>query len=218
MRKHVLVFVLLLASTTAFAQDRDDSWRRRRYEPPRSAFELTTFMGYRWGGTIFAGQTLIFDQNVDVESSAAYGATFGIPLGDSGMKLELMANHQSSELELEGGLFDPGATLADIDVTYFHGGLQIPFARSRNVTPYVVVSAGVTNLELDAAGASDETKFSASAGTGVKTPITDNFSIRFEGRGYYTALENEDDCRICDYYNNRDFYQGEVSVGLMFSF
>ena len=218
MRKYALILCFLVTSIPAFAQDRDDSWRRRRYTPSRSLFELTPTVGYRWGGTIFADQTLLFDQDVDVQSSAAYGLNFGIPLGDSGMKLELMANHQSSELELEGGLFDPGATVADIDVNYYHAGLQFPFARSRNVIPYFVVSAGVANLDLGVLGVSDETKFSASAGIGVKAPISDNVAIRFEGRGYYTALEDDNDCRICDYYYNRDFYQGEVSLGLVFSF
>ena len=43
-------------------------------------------------------------------------------------------------------------------------------------------------------------------------------SFRFEGRGYYTALEEEDDCSLCDYFYNQDFYQGEVNAGLVFSF
>ena len=220
MRKYALAFLLLVVPITAFAQgrDRDEEWRRRRYTPSRSAFELTPTLGYRWGGTIFADQTFLFDEDVDVQSSAAVGVNFGIPIGDSGMKLELMANRQSSELEIEGGLFDPGASVADIDVTYLHAGLQFPFARSRNATPYFVVSAGLANLDPQIAGVSNENKFSASAGIGVKTPITDNLGIRFEGRGYYTALEDEDDCRTCNYYYNRDFYQGEVSIGLVFSF
>src|SRR6185436_8552975 len=132
--------------------------------------------------------------------------------------LNLMANRQSSELEIGGGLFDPTDRVADIDITYLHAGLQLPFARSRGATPYVVISAGLANLDPQIAGVSDETRFSASAGIGVKAPITDALAFRFEGRGYYTSLEDTNDCRICDYYYNRDFYQGEVSLGLVFSF
>jgi opacity protein-like surface antigen len=153
-----------------------------------------------------------------VKSSPNYGINFGIPIGDSGMKIELMANRQSSELEIGGGLFDPTAGVADIDITYLHAGLQIPFARSRNMTPYFVVSGGVANLDPQIFGVQDETRFSASAGIGIKAPISDSVAIRFEGRGYYTALEDQSDCRICDYYYNRDFYQGEVNLGLVFSF
>ncbi len=43
-------------------------------------------------------------------------------------------------------------------------------------------------------------------------------SVRLEGRGYYVALEEDSDCTICDYFYNEDFYQGEVTMGLGFSF
>ena len=216
MRKYALVILILLSSTTAlFAQD---DWRRGYRRPQQDQFELTPFVGYRWGGTIFADQSFVFTRDVDVKSSANFGVNLGIPLGDSGMKLELMANHQSSELESGGGLFDPSIGAGDIDINYFHAGLQIPFARSRNLTPYFVASAGIANLDPQIIGATDETRFSASAGIGIKAPISNNLAFRFEGRGYYTSLEDQSDCRICDYYYNKDFYQGEVNLGLVFSF
>lgn len=227
MRKAAVAVLLLLSAASAFAQNRDDDWRRdreerdRRYRdtPSIDAFELTPFVGYRWGGTIFADNTFIFDQDVDVAPSANFGVDFGVPLGDSGMKLELMANRQSSELETGSGLFDPNTGVADIDITYLHAGLQMPFARSRNATPYVVVSAGLANLDPQLQGVSAENRFSASAGVGVKVPMSRNLSFRVEGRGYYTSLnDSNNDCRICDYYYNRDFYQGEVNAGLTLSF
>jgi hypothetical protein len=227
MRKAVLSLLLLLIAVPMLAQDRgrDDDWRRRRPDyddrrnsPRDSAFELTPFVGYRWGGTIFADQTFVFGQDVDVEPSANFGVNFAIPLGDSGMKLELMANRQSSDLSIGGGLFEPEDEVADIDVTYLHAGLQLPFARSRNATPYVIVSAGLANLDPQITGVDAEQRFSASAGIGVKVPMSRALSFRFEGRGYYTALEEDDECSLCDYFYNEDFYQGEVNAGLVFSF
>ena len=222
MKKFILLLTILSLSTTAFAQSRgDEDWRNRRAyrdTPRENAFELTPFIGYRWGGTIFADQTFIFGEDVDVAPSANFGVNFGLPLGDTGMKLELMANRQSSHLETEGGLFEPEADVADIDVTYLHAGLQIPFARSRNATPYVIVSGGLANLDPQLSGVSAENRFSASAGLGVKIPVSNVMSVRLEGRGYYVALEEEDDCRVCDYFYNEDFYQGEVNLGLGFSF
>jgi hypothetical protein len=221
MRKLALLLLLLVLPTTLFAQSRDDDdWRRRssRDAPSQDAFEITPFLAYRWGGTIFADQTFLFGQDVDVASSAAAGASLAIPLGSTGMKLELMANRQQSELELGGGLFEPDDEVADIDITYMHAGLQIPFARSANVSPYVVVSGGIANLDPQLIGVSAENRFSASAGVGVKLPVSRALSFRFEGRGYYVAMEEEDDCRVCDYYYNDNFYQGEVNLGLVFSF
>lgn len=225
MRKALLTLLLLTFTTTAFAQD-DDDWRNRRAErdrhyrntPRDNAFELTPFIGYRWGGTIFADQTFIFGEDVDVAPAANLGINFALPLGDSGLKLELMANRQSSNLETGGGLFEPDDRVADIDVTYLHAGVQIPFARSRNATPYFIASAGLANLDPQVTGVSAENRFSASAGVGVKLPMSELLSIRLEGRGYYTSLEEEDDCTICDYFYNEDFYQGEVNLGLVLSF
>ncbi|HYI08488.1 MAG TPA: outer membrane beta-barrel protein [Thermoanaerobaculia bacterium] len=223
MRKSLLVLLTLLLTTTAvFAQDNDDDWRRRRardnYNSRRGTFELTPFVGYRWGGTIFADQTFIFGEDVNVASSANLGVNFALPLGDTGMKLELMANRQSSELETESGLFEPDQEVADIDVTYLHAGLQIPFAESRNATPYVIVSAGLANFDPHVSGVSAENRFSASAGAGVKIPMSDFLSIRLEGRGYYAALQEDDDCTICDYFYNEDFIQGEANIGLVLTF
>ena len=221
MRKSLLLLLLLSLTTTAFAQD-DDDWRRRRAERDayrtRDTFELTPFIGYRWGGTIFASQSFLFDEDVDVAPNPNFGINFAFPLGDTGMKLELMANRQSSELETESGLFEPDNEVADVDVTYLHAGLQIPFARSRNATPYFIVSGGLANLDPQINGVSDENRFSASAGVGIKLPISDVLSVRLEGRGYYTALEEDDECAICDYFYNEDFYQGEVNAGLVISF
>lgn len=222
MRKSLLVILLLSLTTSLFAQDRgDEDWRHRRSysdAPRENAFELTPFIGYRWGGTIFADQTFLFGEDVDVAPSANYGVNFALPLGDSGMKLELMANRQSSDLETGGGLFEPDNEVAEIDVTYLHAGLQIPFARSRNATPYFIVSGGLANLDPQISGVSAENRFSASAGLGVKVPMSDVLSIRLEGRGYYTSLGDSNDCTICDYFYNEDFYQGEVNLGLNFSF
>lgn len=227
MRKFTFLLLLLLIPTSLFAQDDDDDWRRRRAErdryardaPRENAFELTPFVGYRWGGTIFADQTFIFGEDVQVSSNPNFGVNFAMPLGDTGMKLELMANRQASELETESGLFEPNDEIADIDVTYLHAGLQFPFARSRNATPYFVVSAGLANLDPQISGVSAENKFSASAGVGVKLPMSQVLSIKLEGRGYYTTLEDDNnDCTFCDYRYNQDFYQGEVNLGLVFSF
>lgn len=223
MRRYALLVLLLLTiAPSLLAQGRDDDWRRRRprYDdtPNRDAVELTVFGGYRWGGTVFADNSFIFGEDLQVEPSASFGADIAIPIGGSGMKLTLMASHQSSQLETGAGLFEPEADIADFDVTYFHGGLQIPFARSRNAVPYFSVSAGVANLDPQIPGLSDETRFSAAAGLGVKVPMNRALSFRFEGRGFYTALEDQSECAICDYFIDENFYQGEVTAGLSLSF
>lgn len=220
MRKVLLtLFLLALAAPSLFAQD----WRDRRGDRydrhyRDNTVELTPFAGYTWGGTLNA-DTGLFNQDVDLASSANFGATLGVPIGGD-MKLEFMVDHQSTNLTTsDGSIFGHNPNFGDIDVTYYHAGLQIPFNVSRNVTPFVVFSAGVANLDPKVDGASSSNRFSASAGFGVKVPFNRNAGIRIEGRGFYTSTSNNDSCRHCYYdYYNRDLYQGQANIGVYFKF
>jgi hypothetical protein len=226
MRKLALLFLLLLIIPTAvFAQDRDrdrdDRWRERRYQPRhRNMFELTGFGGFRWGGTLYADQTN-FRDDFQVANSGNFGASLGIPIGLADMKLELMANRQNTHLQVREGLFNPDERVSDFDVSYYHAGLQVPFNNSTGVTPFVVVSAGVANLDINVPGLSQETRFSMSGGVGVKVPFNRNVGLRVEARGYFTSLTDNDarNCSRCfDDGFGEDLYQGETNVGLVISF
>jgi len=221
MRKTCLLLILLVVPSAVFAQDwRDTRDRSNRRDRGDHRFELTAFGGYRWGGTLFADTTGLFNRDVDAESSGDFGLNFGIPIGYSKMKLELMVNHQATHLGTDSAIFEPNNRLADFDVTYYHAGLMIPFADSRSVTPFLVLSAGVGKLDPKVSGATSSNRFSGSAGLGVRVPVNDTFGVRVETRGYFASLGGNtgDDCRRCNDNNSHDFYQGEVNVGLVISF
>lgn len=220
MKKLFVLVLLILAVPTALLAQGD--WRGRRgrdsYRHGDNAFELEPFVGYRWGGTLYADQTG-FAEDVKSESSANFGGNFAIPIGWEGFKLELMVNHQGTHLTAGSGLFSPSDRIANFDVNYYHAGLIIPFAQSRSATPYVVVSAGIANLNPDIPGTTSENRFSASGGIGVKVPLNPNVGLRLEARGYYTALPNDNGCSRCYYdYRYRDFSQGETNLGVYFRF
>lgn len=222
MRKACLLAVLILvAAPSLFAQyrrpPRDPYYDRHYYD---NHFELTPFVGYTWGGTIFSDNTAIFNQDVSASSSGNYGLNFGIPIGYSSMKIALMVDRQDTNLTTgSGGLFEPDNRIANFHVTYYQGGLEIPFSQSRAATPYVVVSAGVATLSPDIRGVSSSTRFSGSAGAGVKVPINPNFGIRLEGRGFFTSTGSNNDfnCIRCT-DNGGGFYQGQVNLGFVVSF
>ena len=211
------IAALLLVAPALFAQD----WRDRPYtrRGGDNSFELTPFTGYRWGGTIYSDVTNLYGHDVDLQSSGHYGVNFGIPIAPNGMKLELMVNRQDTTVGNNGGIFTPGTNEGDFHVTYYHAGLLIPIGYTRDVVPFAVVSAGIANLDPAMSNVSSANKFSASAGIGVKVPITPNLSIRGEIRGYYTALGSDNGCSACYYYNyNHDLTQGEANVGLAIRF
>ena len=226
MRRALLFLLLLIVPLVVSAQsniDRDrDDWRegrRHRYTAFDDRVELTPFGGYRWGGTIFADRSNLFGEDVDIAPNGDYGVNLGIPVGFNRVKLELMVNRQDTGLQIGGGLFTPDERLADMHITYWHAGLQIPIAESYAASPFIVLSAGVANLRPDVQGVSADNRFSASAGVGVKVPLNRNLGLRVEGRGYFTSLgDDENRCNRCSSTYNHDLYQGEANVGLVISF
>lgn len=222
MRKLLLLLIVLLVPASLFAQD--EGWRNRRpgsygrgYTVDNS-FELTPFLGYRYGGTIYANQTALFNQDVDVASALNYGVNFGIPVGN-GWKVELLVDRQDTNFTAGGGgLFSPNNDIAGFHVTYFQGGLQIPFAVSRVATPYVSFGAGVANLDPDVRGVSTDTRFAAHGGIGIKVPVNRNVGFKLEERGFFTSLGNSSKSNRGFYTYNHDLYQGETNFGVYLRF
>ena len=223
MRRLIFVLLLLIIPASLFAQDegwRDRSGRRDRYRYFNdNSFEVTPFVGYTWGGTVYSGQTNLFGQNAEVASSANFGVNFSIPIQPNGMKIELMVDHQATNFTTgSSGLFDPSNRLGDFDITYYHAGILVPFAQSYNATPYFIGSAGVATLDPRTSGVAVSTRFSASAGVGVKIPIQSHAGFRGEIRGFYTSLPNDQTCILCNYTYNRDLFQGQANLGVYFKF
>jgi hypothetical protein len=131
-----------------------------------------------------------------------------------------MANRQDSALTFDPGLFAGEVGLGDVEITYVHVGVLWQWELGQ-VKPYVVGSGGLTRLDPTAPGVGSEDKPSLSLGGGVKTFFTPNFGLRFEARGYATALDGsfDDDggrCRRdCSY--NDTLYQAEATAGLIFA-
>ena len=213
MTRKLFVLALALVPSLAFAQYRHHDTRRN------SGVELTPFVGYQWGGNIDAGVSDLFDRDVKVADGAAFGVALDVPINYN-LQLELLANRQQSNFEGDNGLFDEGSNLGDVNLTYYHAGLLWEFPVERNVRPFFVVGAGVTNIDPRFAGASNETKLSGNMGGGVKLFFSDNLALRVEGRGFWTNISDDNNNNDCFRCNNRDhdLYQGEASVGLVIHF
>jgi opacity protein-like surface antigen len=224
MRKLVLATLLLLASTSVFAQPwRGPDRRHDRYGYRDNFFELTPLVGYRYGGTIYSSDTNLFNRDVDISGDMNFGLNLGIPINDSGVKLELLVDRQDSHLTTGAGdLFGPDNRVAKIHTTYYQAGVLVPFARSRSLTPYFALDAGVVNLDIDVPGTSAANRFAASAAVGLKFPVADNIGIKIEERGFYanTGSYNNDRCDFfdCNGRNDTNLYQGETTVGVSFKF
>jgi opacity protein-like surface antigen len=222
MKRLLPSLALLLALSPIAAAHAQDASGYRSGIASNYRFELTPTLSYRFGGTIYRGDSSLFSNDVTIDDSVAYGATFDIPLS-SNMQLELLANRQSSQLRFDQGLFGTNIDVADIDVSYYHVGLLWQWGRGQ-VIPFFTASLGDTNLDPKVPGASSDDRFSMSLGGGVKVLFTDSIGLRFEGRGFFTDIGggNSRNHRYnsCDYYGdcyNDTLSQGQASIGLIFA-
>lgn len=205
MRRFTLAIALAALAAPAFAEG---AYR----------FELTPQVQYRFGGTLSGEDNAITNVDLDVNDGEGFGVTFDIPLSRN-VQLELLASRQATELRFDQGLFGGNTDVADIDLTYLHAGILFQ-GGNRDVNPFFVASAGATRLDPDVPGADSETRFSVSLGGGVKVFFNEHVGMRFEGRGFWTALNggNNDSCdrySCWDDYNDNDLSQGMASAGVI---
>jgi hypothetical protein len=140
---------------------------------------FTVYGGYQFGGS-FTDQTS--NETVDLREGGSFGASLDIPLDDS-TEFQVFYNHQSTQ-------FSPWPYPNSSDqlrLDYLHvGGTYFPDGLGRGV--YVVGGVGVTRMAPGAAGFDAATRISMNIGVGYLVPLSKNVGVRFEARGYATAV------------------------------
>lgn len=181
-------------------------------------FELTPFGSYTFGGSFEVFDFEFGRIDFELEDSAGYGVTLGIPINQS-FSVEILVAQQPTELSIDEGLFANDFVLGDIDVDLLQGGVLWQGSMGQ-AKPFFVAGLGVARLSPDIPELDSETRPSFSIGGGVKTFFTPNFGLRFEGRLLVIALDEDNDngfdcCRRDD---SSTITQGTASVGLIFAF
>jgi opacity protein-like surface antigen len=198
MKRIALALVLVALPAAAWA-DGDYRW------------ELTPHISYHGNSSFHSSDADGYGLRID--EGGALGLMFDIPLSNN-LQLELLLNAQASDLFSQNQLITgPDVKLANIDITYAHVGLLAQFGR-REVTPYVVVSAGMTRLDPDLPGVGVDDRFSASLGAGVKLFILPFLGLRLEGRAFWTDIDGfgDENTTYRSYLS-----QGQVTAGVIFA-
>ena len=202
MKRFALVFCLLLLPAAAFA-DGDYRW------------ELTPQASYHFSGSMLAESNAPLNADLELDNGPAWGVTFDVPMS-SNLQLELLLNTQDTDLFFDEGIFGPDIKTVSADISYAHIGLLAQFGRPE-VTPYFVVSAGITQIDPKLQGAGADEQFSVSLGTGVKLFFTPWLGMRLEARGFWTKLDNRVCANsTCTHYNNY-MSQGMATAGFIFA-
>lgn len=197
--------------------------------------EINPFAGYLFGGRFAQGTLAIFDTKVDVDNHATFGGRLGWNI-TSKFEIEAQVSRTETAFVTPGSrevFGDSGKRLGDLRIDYLLGYGTFNFGHGRAV-PYFTMGMGAARLEADicrgvvtipenpCVNPDRDTRFTASAGVGVKTFITPHVGLRFDGRYYGTLLRDSDRDRRCGDRrcdNRTDWLSnGDVTGGLIFAF
>jgi len=196
-RKTILAtMVVALAAVTATAQDK--------------RVEISGTYGWTFsdgvtsaGGGIRVPGVGTFDR-VDPKDSASWGLRLGFMVNDNS-EIGFLYNQQSTELDIGG---TSTVKLGDMSVHNYHGYYAYNAGDMDSKTrPYFLFGLGATQfgtISVTRAGTTRDiggnTKFSGTAGLGLKLFPSPKFGIRMEGRWTPTYIKSDATGWWCDPY------------------
>ena len=153
--------------------------------PQAAEVEVTPILGYTFGGDF---KNTDNDNDLDVAEAASYGVILGLEdTTKYGAFYELYYSRQETHLKGDGVAFS-GDSKFDVDISYLHIGGTYG-VEQKQFHPFVSGGLGVTHMSPERGDS--ETKFSMSLGGGVKIPLAERISLRFEGRGFATFFDSD---------------------------
>jgi opacity protein-like surface antigen len=172
----------LLTAVAAHAAEGGDENDEER-AAPLMRFEVTPFVGYRFGGNFDVDVGGTARQSVDLDDHGSFALALDLRR-DEESQYELLYSRQETNLE-------PGSPLGPlgIDVEYLHIGGTLDVDQEMLLKPYIVGTLGLTRFSPEPGSGSDNTRFSVSFGGGLRVPVSNHFSLRFEARGFLTFVD-----------------------------
>ncbi|SES65425.1 hypothetical protein [Thalassotalea agarivorans] len=198
-----LFLAALTLATTLQAEEQD------------SSFEITPFIGYRFGGSF---DDTLADTGVDVDEDLSYGLVFAWDY-DPKRQGELLLSH------FEGATLNGNGTVSsigDIAITYLHIGGNVPLSDG-NFKNYISGGLGLSHFSPKNEIYANETKFSLNVGFNSRYYFTDNISW-YGGVRAYATFFNSDSALFCNGGNCNIFIssdlwiQSELTTGIGFKF
>ena len=189
-------------------------------------FEIAGFGGwsvggeFKWqnGGAIVNGEATSTGSRIGLDDHSSFAVAADLRANDSSA-YELFFSREATQLKA----FETGT---DVTVSYLHLGGTLNLDESdRPLKPYAIGGLGITRLQPGEDGNS-RTRFSGSLGLGLRYAATQHLSLRLEGRGFVTLMNNDSVfCKsdqsglICRVHGNgTTFIQGEFLAGVAFAF
>ncbi len=154
----------------------------------QASFELTPYVGYRFGGTFEIEES---PDSYDIEDSAVYGVILNFP-HRANTRWEVLYSRQSTEAEYSDA--SSVNRLLDIDSHILQIGGTYQFeSEYKTVQPYLAATIGGTHVEASANGSESDTFWSGSLGLGMLVAPNSRVGLRLEARGHATFTNSSTD-------------------------
>jgi hypothetical protein len=147
-------------------------------------YEVTPFLGLGLGGGFNVDNgppASDVSQHVDLDDRASFAIALDLRADDSA-QYELFYGRESTVLR-----GDPPFSSAPVVVEYLHLGGLLLLNQELPLKPFIDGGLGLTRLSPEAPGTSD-TRFSGSAGLGLRWPVNRHLALRLEARGLATLV------------------------------
>lgn len=191
-------------------------------------FEIAGFGGwslggeFKWqnGGAIVNGEATATGSRIGLDDHSSFAVVADLRASESSA-YELLYSREATQLKPLGA-----AAATNVTVSYLHlGGTLMLDDSDRPLKPYAIGGLGITRLQPGETGSS-RTRFSGSLGLGLRYAATQHLSLRLEGRGFVTLMNNDSVfCKsdqsglICRVHGNgTTFIQGQLLAGVAFAF
>lgn len=201
--RHVLILLALVAAPQATLAD-------------NRHVQVVPYGGYRAFGGFEDATT---GASRDLASAPSFGLAVDLPW-DSGRWVQAWYSRQSTDV-------DTGDGHLDVDVEYLHFGGTVDLEPKGDWEPYFSAGIGATRFSPSLAGLDELTRFSGSLAWGIRRPLSERVTLRFELRGYITLMDS-DTAVFCEsvggsgactiVVKGSTLLQGEALVGVAFGF
>jgi outer membrane protein W len=185
-----------LLGSSAWAQD-------HRFEVGASAGWIFSD-GVSSDTTVRGGDGNLYNQ-IDPKDSFAWGVNLGYFVNENS-ELEFLYSQQPSKLVVSG---TASKEIGDFNIKTYHGAYAFNFGETdAAVRPYVFIGAGATSypglsftrLNGTAGEIGGNTKFSGTAGLGVKIYPSKSAGLRLQARWTPTYIKSDSEGYWCDPY------------------
>lgn len=180
-------------------------------------FEITPLIGYRFGGNFDTNRSEAHNR-IELSEETSYGLLSAWSF-DRKRQGEFLVSHYNTNFS-NADDFSAGNT--DLSITYAHIGGNVPVSDGP-LPIYVTGGFGLSHLAPKDEALSAETRFSVNVGLASKISLSDNVSLRLDGRLFGTFF-NSDSAIFCDvetcaiYISSDIWFQSEVSAGITYRF